>query len=338
MGVLLVAALTGVPVGMADPAGTVCRIEDDRLTEISGLVADGRGYVVVNDGVDDASGRRIFFLDRRCAVTRTVRYPSQPRDTEDLARGADGTLWVGDIGDNDRVRDTVAVWRLAPGAKRPALFRLSYPDGPHDAEALLVGADGVPVVVTKDPLTAGVYVPDGELRAGETTPLRRAGDWGIPIGTGTSNPFGIRGRAVVTGGAVSADGRRVALRTYADAFEFDAPDGDVVRAITEGEPTTLALPDEPQGESLAYSADGTALLTVSEGEGGVPLLRYPLAEPAAAAPSPSPSLSPSPAAAPAVAGGEGRRLPLQPVIAALGLLAIAGMGGLVIARRRRSHG
>ena len=32
-----------------------------------------------------------------------------PYDAEDLAAGPDGSLWVGDIGDNDQRRDTVAV-------------------------------------------------------------------------------------------------------------------------------------------------------------------------------------------------------------------------------------
>src|SRR4051794_34320869 len=170
---------------LAAPAGPeqVCRISDDRLTEISGLVATGDGYVVVNDGSDDPDHRKIFFLSPRCRVVRTVSYPSRPRDTEDLARAADGTLWVADIGDNGETRDTIALWRLAAGAKKPKLFRLSYPDGAHNAETLLLTPTGTPVVVTKTVGEAGVYVTDGELRAGQTTPLRRAGSVTLPVTT-----------------------------------------------------------------------------------------------------------------------------------------------------------
>jgi hypothetical protein len=241
---------------------TVCRIDDDRLSEISGFVATSTGYVAVNDGSDDPDHRRIFFLDKRCDVDRTVPFPSRPRDTEDLAQATDGTLWVGDIGDNGESRTTIAYWRLAPGSKKPQLYRLTYPDGPHDAEALLLPPGGLPIVVTKSIGGAGVYVPTGQLRAGETTPLEKAGTVRIPL-TGTSNPFGLPGRLVITGGAVSPDGRRVTLRTYADAFEYDVSEGDVVRAVTAGKPRTIPLPDEPQGESVAYSPDGSALLTVS---------------------------------------------------------------------------
>jgi hypothetical protein len=329
-----------------------CRVTDERLVEISGLTADGSGYVVVNDGADKDSGRRIFFLDRRCKVTRAVKYPSQPQDTEDLARGSDGTLWVGDVGDNDRERDSIAVWRLAPGSKNPVLLRMSYPDGAHDAEALLVAGDGTPVVITKDPFTAGVYVPDGPLKPESTTPMRRAGSFGIPV-TGTSNPFGFRGRLVVTGAAASPDGRRLVIRTYADAFEFDVASpgtaAGLVQAISEGTPRRIELPDEPQGESIAYTTDGTALLTVSEvtdqsGGNGVPVLRYTLPDaprpvtttsPAAAATTPA---SPAPAAAKADPSTPGSRIPAGAIVAGLALTLAATAIAVVAARRRRPAG
>ncbi|WP_425719168.1 hypothetical protein [Micromonospora sp. DT233] len=277
---------------------SVCRIRDARLNEISGLVATEDGYVVVNDGADEASRRRIFFLDADCAVVRAVRYPSRPRDTEDLGVGADGTVWVADTGDNDRSRDTVALWRLAPGATRPVLHRLAYPDGPHDAEALLVPGDGPPVIVTKQGGVAGLYRPTGPLRPGATVPLARVGQLRLPA-TGTRNPFFFVGRGLVTGGATAPDGRRVALRSYADAFEYDVPGGDVVAALTTGTPRVVALPDEPQGESITYSRDGRSLLTVSETANEPPgtlpvILRYALAP---GPPTATPSRRPDPAPA-----------------------------------------
>jgi hypothetical protein len=339
-----VVPMAGAP-AVAAPE-TLCRVKDDRLVEISGLVTDGDSYVVVNDGADEESGRKIFFLSAKCKVTRTVSFPSKPRDTEDMARGADGTLWIGDIGDNDRERDAIGVWRLAPDAKSPTLFRLSYPDGAHDAEALIVAGDGTPIVVTKDPLTAGVYVPEKPLDASATVPLRRAGDFRIPV-TSTANPYGFKGRFVVTGAATSPDGGRVALRTYADAFEFDVGPGGtadaVVRAIGAGSPREIALPDEPQGESIAYSADGTALLSISEmadGADSADMLRYPLPDaPAPVAPSSAAAKSPkkSPeqtertsAAETADEGG----IPVGALAAGGALIAAALVLGLVIARRR----
>ncbi|GIG88435.1 esterase-like activity of phytase family protein [Plantactinospora endophytica] len=340
-----------VPAGLRAAAGTpVCTVDDKRLPEVSGLAATDDGYVVVNDSSDVDNRRRIFFLDRDCAVDRTVRYPSRPRDTEDLTRAPDGTIWIGDIGDNDRVRETVALWKLAPGADSPVLHRVSYPDGAHDAEALLLAADGTPIIVTKDPGTPGLYIPSRALRTGQTTPLRKVGQFSLPRST-TSNPFSIFGRQLVTGGAVAPDGSRVVLRTYADALEFDVSGGDVVRAITEGTPRTVPLPDEPQGESIAYSPDGRTLLTLSEkGDGDSAadpvLLRYPTAHQPRPEPSATPSTVPRSVPGGTAVNGErpaesSREISGNFVGAVAGiLLALVAIAGFAVrrARRRESGG
>ncbi|GAB2605651.1 hypothetical protein Aab01nite_00350 [Paractinoplanes abujensis] len=344
-------AVPAVPVALEMQAATVCTVRDDRLDELSGMVAAGSGYVVVNDGSDFADRRRIFFLDSTCKVTRTVAYPSRPRDTEDLARGADGTLWVADIGDNSGSRSTIAVWKLAPGAKRPVLFRMSYPDGARDAEALLVTPADVPVVVSKEGGTAGLYVPTGPLSRNSTAPLRKAGEVTLPTST-TSNPFSFLGRAVVTGAATSPDGRHVVLRTYADAFEFDVPGGDVIRALTTGQPRQIALPDEPQGEAITYSADGRSLLTVSESSGGAAaepeILRYALPDRPAVASDPTTEAPTTTAATPASGSPPGATPdpvaaenppPFDYITVVVGLIAVVALllAGVVLALYRRAR-
>ncbi|MBQ1074972.1 hypothetical protein KBX06_17630 [Micromonospora sp. C31] len=315
----------------------MCEVRGGRLSEISGMVATDGGFVMVNDGADDEARRRIFFLDQRCSVVRTVAYPSRPRDTEDLTVGADGTVWVADTGDNDRSRQTIAVWKLPPGADRPVLYRMAYPDGPHDAEALLVTGDDRPLVVTK--YSATLYAPSALLRPGTTARLEKVGQARLPASR-TSNPFGALGRTAVTGAATAPDGRRVVLRTYADAYEFDVSDGDVVSALTGGASRVVALPDEPQGESVTYSRDGQSLLTVSETADQPPgtlptVLRYPL--PAVVA-SPTSPAAPGPTSR-AAGDGTGRSVGTYLVAAgALGLTLIAvGLVALVRARRPRSR-
>jgi hypothetical protein len=346
VGAALGALLTGVVVptvvltpgaAVAAAVGTpVCQIRDDRLRELSGMVATDDGYVVVNDGADDEARRRIFFLDKNCAVARTVSYPSRPRDTEDVAIGRDGTIWVADIGDNDRNRETIALWRLAPGADEPVLYRMTYPDNPHDAEALLVDADGRPLVITKGGSgTVVLYRPTTALKAGATTPLASVGKVVLPPTT-TSNPFSFVGRSVVTGAASAPDGRRVALRSYADAFEYDVTGGDVVAALTSGTPRITPLPDEPQGESITYSRDGRSLLTVSESAdqpaGSRPtILRYPATAAPAGHPAESTTAVPpsaaaaSPAAQAAGIGGAQVWSLAAGAGTLLALLAVAGL-------------
>jgi hypothetical protein len=300
--VLSVAALAFVPAAAAlmwasgpalaapVPGKAVCTITDTRLTELSGMVATGKGYVVANDGSDLESHRKVFFLDGKCKLVDVVSFPTLPRDPEDMAQAKDGTIWIADIGDNpdsgDR-RTTVALWRLPKGADAPTIYRLKYPDGPHDAEALVLAGDGTPIIVTKELGKAGIYTPTAALKKGQTVELRKAGEF-TPPKTTTSNPLGPAGRLSVTGGANSPDGTRVVLRTYADAFEFDVAGGNVVEAITKGTARVTPLPDEPFGEAIAYSTDGKSFLTVSEtaeaGAGTKPkILRYAPATAAAQA-------------------------------------------------------
>lgn len=343
VGRVVVAGLVGwVPAGVCAgaagaapvPVEKLCTVGDERIDELSGLVAVEGGYVAVNDGSDEASHRRVFFLDARCRVTRAVRFPSKPTDTEDLAVAPDGTLWIGDIGSNDAVRKTIGLWKLSPGADEPVLYRVSYPEEAHNAETLVLDGDGTPVIITKEPFVGEIFVPSAPLGAGRTVPLRSAGLFRIP-GTSTSNPHGFAGRFVLTGGATSADGRKVALRTYADAFEIAVTDGDVVAALTTGTATAVALPDEPQGEALTYARDGSSLVTASEGADPA-LLRYPSAL-TVSTPTPSPSVAPDASAAPAAEAATAPPKGLRTLVVAGGAvgaaLIVAGLIGVLLARR-----
>jgi hypothetical protein len=187
-----------------------------------------------------------------------------PYDPEDLALGADGTVWLADTGDNNRTRTTVALIGLhADGAS--TLTRLAYPDGPHDAEALLLAPDGTPYLVTKEVLGAsGVYRPDGPLSDGATLPMTKVRQLGLTL-TGTpGGPVGRAGELMVTGGAVSGDGQLIALRTYTDAYVWPLSGSDVAGALA-GEPVRVPLPEAPQGEAIAFAANNRDLLVAGEG-------------------------------------------------------------------------
>lgn len=219
-----------------------------------------------------------------CTVVDVITGRGDPFDVEDLALAPDGALWLADSGDNDRVRDTVALHRVEPGGGA-ALYRLMFPDGPHDAEALLLDRAGVPHLVTKEVLGgAGVYRPAGPLTEPGPTPLERVGTVILGPTDTPGGPLGRTGSTVVTGGAVSADGTIVALRTYTDAYLWFAPDGDVVAALGH-DPVRVPLPGEPQGEAVAL-APGGALLSASEG--GAPVRRVPDAVALVAPPPPLP--------------------------------------------------
>lgn len=260
---------------------TLCTIRDSRIPESSGLAASADRLWTINDG---GSRLQVFELDRTCKVRKVVTDDIDPYDVEDLARAADGTFWLADTGDNSLNRSTVALERIRPDGSA-TLFRLTYPDGPHDAEALLLMPSGEMYIATKEPLASNIYTPEGPLSASAPTALRRVASIGLlPTGT-PGGPAGTAGQVVVTGGAVSPDGRSVALRTYTDAYVWAVPSGDVAAALKSGDRQRIALPPTAQGEGIAFAADGRSLLTSTEKLPG-PVQVIPLG---AAAPPSSPT-------------------------------------------------
>jgi len=183
-------------------------------------------------------------------------------DWEDLAIGpgpgtTDSYLYVGDIGDNFEIRQgQVTVYLVRepdPGALEESVpidleVTLESPDGSHNFEALFV-ADQAIFVVTKDSETTAVY---------QSSPIDRSGS--ATLGLIATLDLG----AEVTAADMSWDGSMIAFRGYETVWMWRrAPGASVAEALTT-EPCAAPSPEERQGESIAFLADGS-LVTVSEG-------------------------------------------------------------------------
>ena len=151
-----------------------------------------------------------------------------PYDPEDLAVAADGTVWLADTGDNDAIRPTVALIALRPDGST-SVYRLTYPDGPHDAEALLLAPDGTPYVVTKEILGAsGVYRPAAALVDGGTVAMAQGGRGQPDVHRHRrAAPSGRPASCWSPGERWRADGSALALRTYTDAYVWPLTGSDV---------------------------------------------------------------------------------------------------------------
>ncbi len=116
----------------------------------------------------------------------------------------------------------------------------TYPDGAHDAEALMVDpVSGDLVIVTKDWTLTGhsqVFRAPGDLAAGSTTVLEQVARLDLPFGT------------LVTGADVSADGRVVALRVL--RLGDRCTPGPTARTSGARSPSRRA-PDRPRSRSRA---------------------------------------------------------------------------------------
>ncbi|MCD2197264.1 hypothetical protein LQ327_28220 [Actinomycetospora endophytica] len=342
LGVLVVLPVLAMLVAAGPVAGaapeapvTRCALRDRTLDEVSGLAVTPSGPAVVNDS---GNATVVYTLAPNCSVASTRQVGVTGRDVEDLAR-SDGTLWLADIGDNDRRRSNIALIRL-PVRGGPTVLRLTYPDGSHDAETLLLPADGRPVIVTKDlGGRSGIYATDVPPTAAATTPLHRVGELDVPLSSTEGGPLGPFGRGLFTGGALSADGRVAAVRTYTDAWLYPVTGGtaDDVVAGLRAAPVGVPLPGEPQGEAVAFTADGTLLSAGEAGDsGGTASLRaVPGAAglvgraPQTATPAPGSPESGDPPSGPPVVVAE-------VVVGAVVVLGVLGGVALAVRARRRS--
>ncbi|MGH4012543.1 MAG: hypothetical protein ACRDSL_01105 [Pseudonocardiaceae bacterium] len=227
---------------------------------------------------------------------------------------------------------------VVPELCTPVDSELTYPDGPHDAEALLLDQAGVPYLVTKELVgIARVYRPAGTLVEPGPTPLEQVATVRIEPTDTPGGPAGTIGSVLVTGGAVSADGQVIALRTYADAYLFAVPDGNLLAALATA-PVRIPLPHEPQGEALALAPDGT-LLSGSEGlsrsAGRAPIRAVPGAAALVAPPVPVGRERAGPPPEPVAETGAERHAPWQPAAVAGGLVGVLAL--LALRRRQRAR-
>lgn len=229
-------------------ARVVSTVRDPRISESSGLavsaVHDDLAYTINDSGnADVVYAVRISTGE----VVGTTTVSGTPWvDTEAMTLH-DGKLWIGDVGDNSAQRRDTAIYAIdepGPGthAARSTRYPVGYSDGPHDVESLAVDGDGRFLLVTKDLLSGQV------LRFPDPLSTQR---------TNVPEPVGAPTLLMATDASTSPDGRFVVVRNYIAAAVLDASDLSLVR--------TEALPEQAQGETLAFEPSGASYLIGSEG-------------------------------------------------------------------------
>ncbi len=261
---------------------------DPRITESSGLAASP-----TRDGVyythNDSSAAPTFYAvgsDGRTRATYQMR-GAQARDWEAMAASKDasgrGVLWFADIGDNlNGAWPDISIYKvMEPATLRDATlpavrYRFRYEDGARNAEGIMVNPlTGRLFVVSKE-FSGSIYQAPKKLRTDRVNVLRKVG--AAPV--------------MATDAAFAPDGQSYVIRTYFSATVY-RPSGRTVARVP--------MPELAQAESIAYTRDGTGLLTGSEGVRS-PVYRVPLpADVPTAAPSASPASSPSPSREPLAA-------------------------------------
>src|SRR6266550_166396 len=234
----------------------VARISDLRIKESSGVVASRRYtnvYWTHNDGggpkkqvlyaIDREGNTRAFFS----VIGATLR------DWEDIAIDDGGHIYIGDIGNNESKRDTLAVYEIeepnpqaGTGDVSPKhAWNLKFPKAPFDCESLFVWKDyGYVVSKVFDKARAEIFrFPLRDTNA----PLRLE----LVATTKIESP--------VTGADISADGTLLGLVAKNGAYVFRI-DGDVTR-VSNANPHHTKLKNE-HIEGCCFVREG--LLVTSE--------------------------------------------------------------------------
>lgn len=256
---LLASLAIAAPVAMgvvATPSGPpgheVFAFHDARITEASALVVDDGLFLTINDSGHPGE---VFAIDRSGRTVGVTHWSDDPVDTEALAAGGPGFVWVADIGDDTARRSSVEIARVPVGrgdrTVHPATYELTYPDGAADAETLL-----------RDPSSGRLYIASKSVFGGVV--------YAVPQHLDASGPNRLKaiGRVlpVATDGAFFPDGAHVVIRNYTSATVYDWP---------SLQPTaSFPLPGQRQGEGIGVAADGKVYVS-SEGP-RAPVLEVPL--------------------------------------------------------------
>src|SRR3990172_2869260 len=241
------------------------------VRESSGVAMSRRHAGIIWTHNDSGDGPYIYAATfDGTIVGRHLVTGARAQDWEDVALAPcpdqpGDCLFIADTGDNSESRRSSSVYIVpepdnvqtagrSPRATSPARqLQFSYPDRPHDVEAMWIDPDGTVELVTKG-LTGSILRFRLPHRTWERVPIVAEAAGMLAIA-----PQRALGRWI-TGGAISPGGARVALRTYTEVFFFAA--GESGPLLQDGPPCWLGT-REPQGEAVDF-IDGQTLVLTSE--------------------------------------------------------------------------
>jgi hypothetical protein len=256
----------------------VGKIKSAEITESSGIAASKCQTDVFWTHNDSGDGAYIFAINAKGENLGVWRVASaENRDWEDIDtfKNAAGEcfLYVGDIGDNQRKREDLKIYRVkeptisaasksatrkdAQNTENAETIKLDYDDGKHDAETLMIHPQtgDIYVLSKRTDGASGVYKLAANYSLEKTNKLKKIAELSVP-----SIPNGF-----LTGGAIAPDGTRAIVCDYLDAYEIALPTGAKnFDEIWTQKIAIVRLGEREQGEAIDYAADGNSVFATSE--------------------------------------------------------------------------
>lgn len=250
------------------------RLQNTSISETSGIAASGifKGMLYVHNDSGDTS--RFFMISPEGELQHTIYYNGSTDnflDCEDIAVGpgpvkGESYIYIGDIGDNDLNKQVTVIYRLQESrswekdsvihTKADRSF-LKYPDGPKDAETLMVDPlEKLLYIVTKRTDTVKVYTAPLNFKANDTTTLT----FRSKLYFDGTKPF-----KWITAGDISKDGEHILLKSYQKVYYWHRDGKEPVWQTMQRSPQILPYKEEKFGEAIGFTIDGKGYYTTSEG-------------------------------------------------------------------------
>lgn len=265
-----------------------------RASESSGVAVSRTQPGVLWTHADSDNDALLFATDslgRNLGSLRVLGAINVDWEAIRLAACATGScLFIADIGDNNERRATVTIYRLTEprvtadsveqrATGRATALTVRYPDGPHDAEAMIVTPVGDLLLITKGgKRPVRVYrVPVAAWDSERIAEAELVGTLPIPADTTIGR--------MVTDAALAPDGVRAVVRTYRDLYFFRLRADRLVPDDPPRACNVLGL--EIQGEGVDWLDSRTLVLTSEKAfaaAASVSLVQCPDPDPSGASP------------------------------------------------------
>lgn len=232
------------------------------LVEASGI-ADSKtnpGYLWVEQ--DSGNPPDITLMAHDGTVIKSVHLANvENRDWEDIALsgGPDPNkqyLYLAETGDNLVVHTDYAIYRFEEPAmavdtvKEVDRIAFYYPDGSHNAEAILIDPDTHDIyIITKTDQRSKIFKLTYPY---STTDMNRVTE----VGSLSFN--------YATSAAISPSGKDLVVKTYDAIYYYPRQKGESIVQSLSKKPRTLPYQQEPQGEGICFAATDTGYFTISE--------------------------------------------------------------------------
>lgn len=254
-------------------------IENQAISEASGMAASrvnqGKLWIHNDSGGDDF----IFITDTLGKTLGKVQLlDTENRDWEDMAivgNAQHAWVYIADTGDNLKWHSQKYIYRFAEPllpdkspftytVRQVEKYTFELPDGARDIECLFVDPHSLDIylVSNREPRKEIYRLPYPQ----STTQVQTAMLMGylrvsqeLPTDTKKNKQ-----RLYLTSGDISPDGQEILLKNYSNIFYWKRKPQESIVQVLQRMPQVLPYKPEPQGEAIAFAADGQSYFTSSE--------------------------------------------------------------------------